>query len=135
MAMKPVTFEQYMQWFDNHAVVIKGMTVNNIKVETAEAAKKAPLQMAMRPVDDMELTLGTRIPMVQGNIGNDTKVKGSEEAVNLSDTGGDFKPPLKDAVDDQGVVSIKCSRGKIGPVAYLTPDGRRWGVKGKGNGC
>ncbi|KAL0639050.1 hypothetical protein Q9L58_001932 [Maublancomyces gigas] len=109
MAIKPVKFEQYMQWYDNHDVVMKGKTESGTKAETTKAAATAPLQMAKLPAPDMELKPGTRIHMVQRKTNNHI-VLGAD---------GHYEPPLKHSVDDQRVAIIESSRSTIGPTVSL----------------
>lgn len=81
MPIKPVSFEEYMKWYENHKVVGKGQTVSGVEFETTTTTAKALVEEANRAAKPNDRTC---IQIVENHFSNHIKVATKAKATKVS---------------------------------------------------
>lgn len=125
MAMKPVNFEEYLQWYNNHPLVSKAQKANRIKFSSTEAAAKKLLEMggtSTKTANDKGIEIETGIKIVNDYFRRDIKtviVGGSDGQGGPIGEEEEFDFVLEYFVNNDGVVMLKCNGSTIGPAVPL----------------
>lgn len=134
MPPKAVNFEDYIKWFNNHEVVVKGQTASGVKFETTNATGKALLKNAQDNAAAIAAATpsatakkaDTSLCYVPNHFGNGF-TKQASEPFDLdfdvtepeSAPGADFEAVFEYVVDEQGDVMIKCDGHIVGPAVSV----------------
>lgn len=72
MALKPVNFDDYLKWFDEHKVVVKAQTANGVEFKTTIATAKKLLEKVKSASTTVEAPKN-HLTVVNNYFGKDAK--------------------------------------------------------------
>lgn len=122
MTLKPVKFDDYLKWFDEHKVVVKAQTANGVKFKTPKATAKKLLEK----VNTVSITAETseyHLTAVNNYFGKDNKSSEQELPANALEQSvndaAEYECLFEYFVNDDGVVMVKCDGFVVGPAVSL----------------
>lgn len=122
MALKPVNFDDYLKWFDEHKVVVKAQTANGVEFKTTKATAKKLLEKVKSASTTVEAPKN-HLTVVNNYFGKDAKSSQQESKAYIPgqsvNDGAEYEFLFEYFVSDDGVVMVKCDGFIIGPAVSL----------------